>query len=301
MKKLSHYLNIQRAQHPQIVNWRENSINDFLFYSYRSTDYDRETYPARLHYHDYYELVIVLSGKIRYLCGSHSYQPQKGDIILIPPRTLHMSMIDEETTRYTRHVFYLYPNAFDAHDCAALADFLRNQPPHQYLITLPPEAQQELFSLLPRLDQALAQEDSPLDRALALGYILQIFYLLNKKSRADAPADSLLPPNVVEIQRYLDTHFAEITSVAQVAEHFYYSREYLSRLFKQYFHTSVGDYLLKRRVACSQSLIAQGTPLLDACFLSGFTNASTFIRSFRTITGMTPSQYRAMLQEKRKD
>ena len=297
MKLLSHYLNFQRSQHPAIVNWRENSINDSLFYSYRSTDYTRQTYPAQLHYHDYYELVIFVSGDIRYLCGSHSYQPHYGDMILIPPRTLHMSTIQREKTHYTRHVFYLYPDAFDALECTALSDFLKNQPEGHYLFPLSAEAREEIFSLLPRLDQALSRDQQGLDRALALGFILQIFYLLNQQGPSPATTSTLLPANVLEIQRYLDTHFAEITSVAQVAEHFYYSREYLSRLFKQYFHTSVGDYLLKRRVACSQTLIAEGLPLLDACFQSGFTNAATFIRSFRTITHMTPSQYRAMMRE----
>ena len=61
--------------------------------------------------------------------------------------------------------------------------------------------------------------------------------------------------------------------------------------------SSPGDYLLKCRVAHSQSLISQGVSLSDACYQSGFGSMSTFIRAFRTLTGRTPSQYRAESRE----
>ena len=94
MKLLTHYLNSRPQQSPKLVNWRENSINDSLLYSCRSTAYNTQNYPSQLHYHDYFELVLFVEGDIRYICESQSYKPQYGDMILIPPKTLHMSMLD---------------------------------------------------------------------------------------------------------------------------------------------------------------------------------------------------------------
>lgn len=42
----------------------------------------------------------------------------------------------------------------------------------------------------------------------------------------------------------------------------------------------------------SQALIFQGMPLLEVCFHVGFDSPSTFIRVFKSITGLTPSKYR---------
>ena len=124
-------------------------------------------------------------------------------------------------------------------------------------------------------------------------HLLQIFYALNRASTQQYQDSAILPQSVLEIQRYIDENFAEIRSVSDIAGHFYYSREYMSRLFKQYFNTTVADYLRKRRVAYSCALMTQGMPLGDVCFAAGFENLSTFIRSFRAVTGMTPSAYRS--------
>lgn len=297
MKLLAHYLNTLQQTRPEIINWRENDINDSLFYSYRSTCYDRQTYPSSLHYHDYYELVVIVEGDIRYICESAACQPQPGDVVLIPPRRLHMSQINADATRYQRHVFYLYSDALDALGCGALTGFLARGEEAR-LLAPSQRGRQELLSLLPRLDHALRQDALPEDRALALGLVIEIFYWLSEaRPREEAPTGAHLPENVLAIQRYLDEHFADIATVSEVAARFFYSREYVSRLFRRHFHTTVADYIMQRRVAQSQALIGQGEALSDVCYQVGFGSMATFIRAFRALTNMTPSQYRAMVRE----
>ena len=121
MKLLSHY---RSATNRHFSNWHEYDINENMIYSHRSTQYNRETYPVGLHFHDYYELLIVEGGDVRYICESTSYLPRYRDVILIPPGKLHMSMINAESTTYSRCVFYLYDNAFDAIGCSSLLQFL---------------------------------------------------------------------------------------------------------------------------------------------------------------------------------
>lgn len=292
MKLLTHYLNSQTQNQFSIINWRENSINDLLFYSFRSTDYDRSTFPSVIHYHDYYELVIYIEGDIQYLCESEVYTPQYGDIILVPPGKLHMSMLTTEKSRYIRHVFYLYPTALDSVGCSVLTSFLEQCSEGMMMTSMNSHQRQELISLLIKLDKALETQEDKSKKALGLGLLLQIFYLVNQSQFVVNQSPGTLPANVAEIQRYLDENYTQIASVSEVAAHFYYSREYLSRLFKHYFHITVADYLMKRRVACSQRLISQGCPLTEAAYSSGFGNINTFIRVFRKITGLTPSAYR---------
>ena len=93
MKLLSHYLQNKNAPRHEIVNWENVQINDSLFYSARSTRYDRNTFPSSLHSHDYYELVIFSEGEINYVCESSVYSPRRGDVIIIPPGKFHMSRI----------------------------------------------------------------------------------------------------------------------------------------------------------------------------------------------------------------
>ncbi len=281
---------------PEINNWRGNHLNPSLYYSCRETRYDRQSYPARLHCHDYYELVVFLEGEIRYICEDQTFRPQYGDVILIPPHRFHMSVIDAGSTVYRRHVFYLYSDALDAAGCSPLMDFLTNCEAGPYFYTLDRTARQELCGLLDRLEATLRTGDEK-DRALATGLILQIFYLLGSIRSVSVRDESPLPHKVIEIRQYIDAHFSEIEHVSQVARHFYYSREYVSRLFRQYFNTTVAEYIMQRRVAQSQVLIAEGKPLSDVCFQVGFGSMTTFIRSFRSMTKMTPGQYRGAVSK----
>lgn len=293
MKLLAHYQQGASQSRRQIVNWRENYLNDSFFYSLRSTRYDRDSYPSAPHWHDYYELVVFEEGEIQYLCEGRMLLPRCGDVVLIPPHRVHMSRIAADETLYTRHVFYLYPNAFEGLGCGELTGFLTAQGDEGRLLTVGAQGAQALLSLLYRLDDALQGEQDARTHALCLGLTLEIFYLLSGARPRENAGSGCLPENALRIQRYIGEHFAEIRSVSDVAAHFFYSREYVSRLFRQCFNTSPGDYLLKCRVAHSQSLISQGVSLSDACYQSGFGSMSTFIRAFRALTGRTPSQYRA--------
>lgn len=295
MKLLTHYISTFVHTYPEMINWRENYLNDSLYFSFRSTHYDRQTYPSRLHYHDYYELVIFLEGDIQYICESETYQPQYGDIILIPPHKLHMSVIHAETTLYKRYVFYLYPDALEAYGCSELLRFLSFCGTKQCLLTLRQPSCQVLYSLLSRLDQSL-KACSEREQALARGLVIEIFYWLSEAYIKPEIAPIQLPENVIGIQRYVDAHFQEINSVSEIASHFFYSREYISRLFRRYLNTTVADYITQRRIAQSQSLIAKGISLSEVCFQVGFGSLSTFNRAFKALTHMTPSQYRNRTQ-----
>ena len=291
MQLFSHYLwSQQTATHTK--NWQNHMIGDGLLYAARNTSYNARTYPSDLHYHDYYELVIFERGNIRYVCESRVYYPTLGDIVLIPPGKFHMSAINDEHTQYKRHVFYFYPSAFDQAGFSCLFAFLKEQPSHVLFSLLSHTDKQELMGLLHELERTLSDENDPQNQALAFSYVLQIFYRLNKKLLRSEHTAASLPENIRRLRQYIDENYAQISSVSQIARHFFYSREYVSRLFKKHFDITVSDYILKRRVAESQIRIAQGAPIIDAAYGVGFGSLSAFIRAFRLITGMTPSAYR---------
>ncbi len=272
-------------------NWREYAVGDNMIYSYRSTEYDYATFPESLHFHDYYEVVVFVKGNIRYICEGDSLVPEYGDVIIIPPARLHTSMITTGSTEYTRHVFYLFPSAFDGIGGAPLLAFLQNSRSGRFYISLKPNRRQEMLNLLDRIESALAAE-APDYHALAVGYVLQLFFLLNRPANHDERQDQYFPPSIIEIKQYMDEHFTEIESISQVADHFFYSREYISRLFKRYFNTTIHDYLLQRRVSYCQQLMDGNLPMGDIGLKAGFGSPCSFIRAFRAITGMAPSEYR---------
>ncbi|MBR4033855.1 MAG: helix-turn-helix transcriptional regulator [Clostridia bacterium] len=254
------------------------------------------TFPSSLHSHDYYELVIFVEGEINYVCESSVYSPKRGEVIIIPPGKFHMSKLKGERTHYKRHVFYLYPNAFDSIS-PSLADILIRTKEGVHFSMESREREEELLTLSEKLASSLKSRGDDLSRALAFGYIIEIFCLLNRKDIRHSGESEHLPENILALQQYLDAHYTEINSVSEVAEHFFYSREYVSRLFKKYYDTTILDYIHKLRISKSRTLIAEGMPIIDVCYAVGFSSLSTFIRAFRTATDMTPSEYRKIVRE----
>lgn len=127
--------------------------------------------------------------------------------------------------------------------------------------------------------------------------ILLASHVITRRNAAPPPsATSLLIAKAVD---YLQTHYTDPgLTVAQLAKYTYTSREHLSRVFKEYTLESVHGYLTNLRMQHCRNAIAAGASVLDACNASGFTNYSSFLKSFRALYGVTPTEYRAQLPAK---
>ena len=294
MELLSHYIEYQSKTHTEKENWKNNIIGEGISYSHRDTEYDRITYPSNLHYHDYYEVVIFEGGEVSYLSEGRVYYPKRGDIIIIPPRKFHMSVINSEKTRYIRHVFYLYPFAFDKIGHGILTDFLKKVTAGELFVFNNLEDEQKFFEVLKSLSEVFDKELSHLENALGLSFVIQAFYLLNKETLVSKNEKVLLPKNIMALKEYVDRNFDSISSVTEVSNHFFYSREYVSRLFRKYFDTTISDYIMKKRISKSQELIVKEGSIIDVAYQVGFGSLSTFIRAFKSVTGITPSEYRKL-------
>lgn len=272
-------------------SWITIDINDSLVSSYREDYLDSFTFPSSLHFHDYYEVVVLLKGEIRYACESSTVKPECCDVIVIPPGKFHMSLIAADETQYNRQVFYFYPDAFSSYQCNNLLDFIKPITSENFSFSLSSDDQERLLHLIAKLKKH-AQQDAVGNHALILADIFQIFHLFNQPIETHLPADEYFPASLIEIQNYIDEHFIDINSTADVAMQTFYTREHISRLFKKYKKITVTEYIIQRRINYSCHLMKTDMTLADICFQAGFGSVPAFIRAFKRVMGTTPSQYR---------
>ena len=69
---------------------------------------DRFTQEYPFHSHDFYEIYFFAGGSVTYYIESKSYHLSEGDILIIPPRTLHRAVIDNTNASYDRYVLWIY-------------------------------------------------------------------------------------------------------------------------------------------------------------------------------------------------
>ena len=71
------------------------------------------------------------------------------------------------------------------------------------------------------------------------------------------------------------------------------SKSYFAHLFKQYTNSTFIDFLTEVRVKRAQSqFLNSDVQIIDIAFDSGFSSLSSFNRSFKKITGLSPSKFR---------
>jgi len=81
--------------------------------------------------------------------------------------------------------------------------------------------------------------------------------------------------------------------LAQLAEECGLSVSHFSRSFKKSFGTSVHRYLILQRIEAAKQLMSTPTSsLTDVALLAGFSDQSSFNRTFRAIVGTTPGSWR---------
>jgi len=96
-----------------------------------------------------------------------------------------------------------------------------------------------------------------------------------------------------KIQRYIANHYHEIISMQDVAHAMNYSETHFCRLFKQYFHVNFSAYLNELRVFHAKELLTHSNHTIkDIGYMCGYRDTSYFIRVFKRINGLTPSDYR---------
>jgi AraC-like DNA-binding protein len=102
-----------------------------------------------------------------------------------------------------------------------------------------------------------------------------------------------------ETLKYINEHlFDGQPTLDNIAHHMYLDKSYLARLFKSEFNITVGEYVQKKRLEHSVSLL-EGTdlPIKDIAVKSGYTNINYFTRVFKSHYNIPPNQYRRENQE----
>lgn len=96
---------------------------------------------------------------------------------------------------------------------------------------------------------------------------------------------------------HIDAHLSEPLRVRDLAQAAHLERTYFSRVFRQCLGVKPVEYIMRRRVERAKARL-WGTvdPLRVIAESLGFTDAFHFSKSFKRLTGMTPTDFRQLRQ-----
>lgn len=243
------------------------------------------------HLHNFFELIYVLSGERCFFINGRTIKVKIGDLLIIPPNTIHKAVNDEKDDCEGILLYYNNP-IINLEKYLPL--FSDSKSLHQFSLALQDRSFVEELLLKMINETYHRQEGSSL---LKQSLAIQLFVFLERYIKHNDPTPfehpSPMHEKISEIALYINANYAEDLSLETLAEHFFISASYLSRIFKKVTNFTLIEYINNIRIKeAKRLLIETNKKILDISEEVGFGSITHFGRVFKEITGNSPKYYR---------
>jgi YesN/AraC family two-component response regulator len=235
-----------------------------------------------LHWHDFFEIEIIIGGNGTQILNGNEYKLTRGCAYLLSPTDYHSvkpepqielynimfheRFLSEEflhtiTEEYTNNIFY-----FEEKD---LTEVL------------------QLCNIIETEFKKERKYKSEFMRNLLDCFL--IIFLRNIKSYVKTPNKST---HIQKALLYIQLHFKDDPSLVETAKFVNLNPNYFSQIFKKHVGTNYNDYLTSIKLSYAKKLLASRCfSVTEVCFASGFTSLSNFMKVFKQSTGISPAVY----------
>ena len=253
------------------------------------------------HYHETAELFVLEEGERYYFVDRYVCHMKPMSAVLIPPGQIHKTSAVEKSPKHKRFLLQYSGEEFDGIIRASFG-FGYDELCLQYngFVSFRRETWEEFLSAYRRLKNEFEKEEYflPFVRQLAAEilalYVRELLHVRGmEENAAEHPVEAGIYGSVHKVTTYLNDHYREDLTLDDLAEKFYISRSYLTRIFKETTGITVVQYLTVVRIRQAVRLLREtDSPITEIADLCGFGNVTYFEKVFHRIRGMTPRQYR---------
>lgn len=244
------------------------------------------------HWHAGVEMIYILNGIGRIVISGREYKMVAGEFIVIDSNQVHETKCAKASMmimiHFSRNSMKTYVPELDSYSFRCSRITLKKEEVPDYL---------EICSLLKRLPPLYVTRPRGY-RLLSQAITMEIlFQLLNHfavpRETMDITGDEEGLKRLADITAYIEEHHSSKISLEEIAEHFYLSREYFSRFFKQNMGVTFSRYVNQIRLMhIYHDLSNTSDGVMELVEKHGFTNYKLFNKMFQEIYGCKPSQVR---------
>lgn len=219
-----------------------------------------------------FELILVVEGNLHIQANYDRYTVNENEILILSPyTTFHGYRTEKESTS-----FYW---------CRFMTDDLTKFGIEKTFISVADIAEiQDLFIHLASLS-AMPEHSQILPELLISLILTEIGIAEKSENKKDTKISS-------EIANLIQENGGLITP-EQVAEHFGYNKDYISKLFKSAYGMTIKEYSNKIKIQNAKNLLVTSAYTIKQIALSlGFENNNLFIKFFKYHENITPTQFR---------
>lgn len=245
------------------------------------------THSFARHWHDYYVVGLVEAGAQSFWCRRATHLTPRGGLILLNPGEPHTGQAAAEAGFGYRA---LYPTV--AHMAGVMAELgRRDELPRFPAVRVDDPT---LAAALRALHNGFGHgEHTPIERETHWLSLLAALVLRYGADTLQLPSLGAEPRPIQRARDYLEEHYAERVTLAELATHTGLSPFHLVRSFRRATGLPPHAYLESVRIRRAQQQLAAGTAPADVAYATGFSSQSHLTSRFRQIIGVTPGRYQA--------
>ena len=232
------------------------------------------------HYHNFFEIYYIESGKCSYFIDNKSHQLQTGDVVLVPEGVIHNTFYKD--VEYSRMLI----NCSRRFIPTAVMPYL----PSMLYLYRNPDVADTIYSIFKSIEAEYQKNDALSQESLNC-YTQMLFYTMarnpntydNKKKSNRYTADAI---------RYMQKNFTKDLSLPEVSRHFFINPKYLTRLLKKETGFGFSEYLNLLRLQYAETLLQQSDKLSisEISEQCGFHDSNYFCVKFKKQYGVSPKK-----------
>lgn len=244
-----------------------------------------------LHQQSTWELSYIIKGAGRRIVGDKEDPFKSGDIVLVPPDTTHCWEFEDEGTLIenvtvlfsTEFMYALSDNFYDLKEIMGRLIHIDSA------LMLLGRTRQSVANILRRMCE---EEDD-----MRTVSFFQILVLIGKSAELSAAGKENRETNaermLKNIKLFVTCNFRRESSIGDIAAYVGMNRSAVCTFFRRNEGETIGKYKNELRLDEARRLLASSAfSIQEICYKSGFRDVAHFCRTFRKITGTSPSEYR---------
>lgn len=245
---------------------------------------------SRSHYHSHFELYYLEEGKRLHMLENDIYETAPDDMMLFAPFVMHHSYSEKPDQRFKRIVLYFTPDSVEDENV------LKKLVNSSGLYHVDAKVGHYIHGMLGMILMEQNNKDELHGASMKALLNMIVIALLRSGIQASKPEVQTLISKMVD---YIDTHYMEDITLDDLADQFFVSKYYLCHEFKKYTNRTINQYINTTRIMNAQRQIMEtGHSFTKIGTDCGFASSTHFSRTFKSVTGYTPSEFKASYKKR---
>ena len=235
------------------------------------------------HYHDFFEMYYLESGKRIHVIEEDSYNIEAGQVVLFPPYVMHRSC-GEANVPFRRIVLYFRKEEISSPQLASTLEKAGG-------VYITDNSTKHFIHMLLKLILKENEEGRPYENDYKRATLNLLVITLLRHGTPKEPKEK--QSRIEEIIKFIHTHYNESLSLHMLSKKFFISPYYLCREFRSNTNRTIIKYInITRIMNAKRKLMETNLSITEVANQTGFSSITHFNRVFKALEGKSPSNYR---------